>query len=138
MGLPHFRGLLLHQCLRGCRKGFLQGVLVSGLGDVFPALRLRKDGVIVLTGDGRLDPEPSPVERRAHAPALLRVATQPAHFRLKFAAHLSALARVLEELCLQRRVLYPFGCLLEALFAVLARLDQIVEHRNCLIVLHHS
>ncbi|MCY1438183.1 hypothetical protein D9M71_543730 [compost metagenome] len=57
-----------------------------------------------------------------------RVATQAAHLALQFTGSIGAVAGALDEERFQLGVLHIIGRGLEAFFAILAVLDQVVEH----------
>ncbi|MCY1188654.1 hypothetical protein D9M73_297880 [compost metagenome] len=57
-----------------------------------------------------------------------RITAQAAHFALQFTGSVGALARTLDEERFQFGVLYIIGRGLETFLAILAVLDQVVEH----------
>ncbi len=136
MRLAHARCLLLYECQRAGRERLLEGILEGLLRHVLSALGLGDDGVVVLARDRGLDVHPAAMERSAHAARLLGIAAETAHFVLKLASHLGALARVLHEPAFDLRALQALGARFEAELAVLAGLDEIVEYGNRLVVLH--
>jgi hypothetical protein len=69
-------------------------------------------------------------------PTLLGVAAELSHFGLECTTHLRTLAGVLLELRLYLGARQTLRRGLEAVLAVLAGFDQVVEHRNRFVVLH--
>ncbi|MNH30813.1 hypothetical protein D3C79_911280 [compost metagenome] len=63
-----------------------------------------------------------------------RVATQATHFTLQFACCIGAFASALDEERFELRVFHIIGRLLEPFLAVLAVLDQVVEHVDYVFV----
>src|SRR5688572_6590657 len=94
---PDLRRLPLHDRLRRRRQRFLQRLIIRVLGDVLAALRFGHDRMLVLARHCGLDVDPAAMQRSRCAPGLFRIAAQPAHFVLKLARHLRALACVLVE-----------------------------------------
>ena len=137
----------------------LLGVGFSGLSDVlqeslFPELEQQEAEL----GDTRLPgPAPEPqsggwrvgddvthpvlghgwVQGAGHGAGLLGITTLAAHQALELGALQLALVRERLEQGLDRRILQAGGGLLEALLAVAAGLDQVVQHRDRFVVVHH-
>jgi hypothetical protein len=70
------------------------------------------------------------------AARIFRVAAQPPHFRLQLADKLCALLRVAEKERLQLRILDAFRSGLKTVLSVSACLNQIVERRDCVVVIY--
>ena len=131
-----FHGLLLNERLRRRRKVLLERVLIHALGDVLAALGFGDDRMVVMARQDGLEIEPAPMQRTAHAPALVGITAEATHLGLELSRHTAALARIFEELGFDRRALQSFCCRLETLLAVLARFDQVVEYGHCVSIRH--
>lgn len=93
--------LTLHHLADVFRQSLFQGLVVAALGDIFAALALVQNGLIVLAGDGRLEIYPAAMQIASHAGAVLGVATQTDDNGLQLLSGLGAFAgriKVLKEL----------------------------------------
>src|SRR5690606_11157140 len=99
-------------------------------GDIFTALALVQNGLIVLAGDGRLEIYPAAMQIASHAGAVLGVATQTDDNGLQLLRGVGALAGALVEQRLQLGTGNVLGAYTKARFTILAGFDQIIEGGN--------
>src|SRR5690554_7538315 len=89
--------LTLHHLADVFRQTLFQGLVVAALGDIFAAVALVQNGLIVLAGDGRLEIYPAAMQIASHAGAVLGVATQTDDNGLQLLSGLGAFAGTLVE-----------------------------------------
>src|SRR5690606_26621228 len=119
--------LTLHHLADVFRQSLFQGLVVAALGDIFAALALVQNGLIVLAGDGRLEIYPAAMQVASHAGAVLGVPTPTDSNGLQFLGALGAVADALVEQRSQLGTGNVLGADTKVLFTILAGFDQIID-----------
>src|SRR5438552_5493334 len=106
---------------------------------IFASLALCQDGVIIAFSDGGLKIDPGPMHRTRGTAAVLGFAfTQSYRLALQFTGKTGTLQRILVENRLKFRIFHCFRSLTETFLSVLQRFDEIVDCRDCFLLLSHT
>src|SRR6266481_5442512 len=106
---------------------------------IFASLALCQDGVIIAFSDGGLKIDPGPMHRTRGTTAVLGFAfTQSYRLALQFTGKTGTLQRILVENRLKFRIFHCFRSLTETFLSVLQRFDEIVDCRDCFLLLSHT
>ncbi len=118
------------------RQVLVERLAVALQRHVLTPLAFVEDGLVILAGDHRFQIDPAPMQIAGHARTCFRITTEGANQLLQFGRCAGAVLGALHHGGLEVGTLEVFGAFAEALLAVFAGFDQVVEYRNRFFRVH--